>query len=77
LARRVRGKSAAHFCVAVPATMLHSVAWKLARSEGRMAARRSLMAASLAMATFLTTSMPAGVACGMGTRRSRSGACPR
>ena len=40
--------------------MLHSVAWKIARSEGGVAARRSLMAASLAMATFLTTSMPGG-----------------
>ena len=37
-----------------------------------MAARRSLMAASRATATCLTILTPAGVACGIRTRRSRS-----
>ena len=64
--------SAAYSCVAAPSTILHSVAWKAVRSAGGIAARRSLMAASRAMATSLTTLRPAGVACGMRTRRSRS-----
>ena len=41
--------------------MLHNVAWNCPVVDGTIAARRSLIAASRATATFLTTVMPVAV----------------